>query len=388
MLSGKENSFFYGQKGIVPLALTFFDGLYKFFCSIEGEKGIFISTSTDLMNFEDVNIFLEETSVGGASAYVKNEKIYFFYSDKCGKIRSATLDKLGNVLEYPLPMVNRKGLYDPKIFYESNKFYLLCCDKKGSIYLYESENLIDFNLTTYFKISGTFSLCCPSIHRMGEQWAFFYEENGWVKYQKAILDFDNRKVLLDGKKLLLDNTSSPRISALSDGRTIMACLNNGRLVFREIWGKEGKICLFPLSEIRSKRIITDSFEFSEKRKFKFEVTGGDNISVDIILDSSENIKTNIFFGENTVYPEYLWLNNQDKNAVLFTGNPRPILTKRDYFEEEFQFEIYLFEEVIEVYLKKSGMVLSSINPFKGEKNASLQFVDQSKLSGKVVVYSL
>ena len=62
-----------------------------------------------------------------------------------------------------------------------------------------------------------------------------------------------------------------------------------------------------------------------------------------------------------------------------------VVTKKDLVDEEW---LMMVEDEIEVYLKKSAMVLSSINPFKGEKNASLQFVDQSKLSGKVVVYSL
>lgn len=388
MPEDKIFSFYYGQKGIIPLALVFFDGLYKFFCTIEGKKGIYLSTSADLVSFEDTNLFLDVSAVGGASAFVKNDKIYFFFSDKRGVIRSASLDRTGNIIEYPLPMVNKKGLFDPKVFYDSNKFFLLCCSLKGTVFLYESENLFDFIYFNSCQVPNNSSLCCPSMQKIGDEWVLIYEEKGWIYFHKAHIDLTNKEFFLKEEKELLDKVSSPRIATLLDGRTIMACISHKSLVFREIWTKDGSIFLFPLSEMEARKVIKDNFEVNDTKKAQVELFETKNISVELKLSSMSKNKTLICFSENTTYPEYLWINTEEKNLVLSTGKQKAEISRREYYEETPELVIFFINDVIEVYFKKIGLVISSSNPYQSSQKAKIKILSEKQMSSKIAFFSL
>lgn len=387
MKNNRIYGFSYADEGIIPFAIVFFDGLYHFFCGIKGEKGVYIAKSSDLFSFESPSLFLDIDITGGGSAFVKNGKIYFVFSLKSGHVNMATLDILGAIQIFPLPIIGKKGLYDPKIFHDGENFYLLARNKKADIFLYRSTNMISFNLCAELTLPNVNRVSCPSLHKVGENWVLIYAAENIVYTQNVIFRGEDGVLVLDGKAVFLDDLSSPRIAALSDGRTVMAGTFEGRLILRELWVKNGEIHLYPLAELKSRSIIQTSKSFELKNKYELEIETDGDFAADISLISQDLNECRIMFDENTTYPKYIYLNFEYSKMLLSTGSPVAKLVLKDVaFNEVVDLEIFAIKDNIEVYNKRQGIVLTGNNPFSGSYEKSFFIRSNKPFSCKINLY--
>lgn len=362
--SHSMKGFKYGQDGIIPLAIVFFQGQYHLFFSSNSAKGVFLAKSLDLYEFNEVHLFLSERVKGMCSAVVKNEKIFFFYSCKQNKLRLITLDGRGNSEKYPLPIISGKGLKDPKVFHDGERYYLIGCTEKG-FSIYSSENLLNYDFCVAQKCPSS-KYCCPSLHKMGDDWFLIFSDINGVYSQKAQFDGKTNHFELFGEVEKIDDIKTPRISHLSDGRTIMTGTFYGCFLIREVWGKNGKLMLLPVSDINQHKkpcsdlVINNGFMQEEI------------IDIDIPFFAQITLneyKLNDFicnFSVSTVYPEYIHLNFRENNISICSGRPKGVISSRNCLLQVNlqEIEIYFYENILEVFIKSSGAVLVSLNPFK------------------------
>lgn len=286
-----------GIDGFITEAMACFDGQYQLFFGERsfpyGFRKCSLANSSDLLDWKKQKTvlrphFLEPAFINAGAAIPRNGKTVYLYHKKtlfCDSIRMVSTADFIKFEKHPVPVLTARhlpkkarGISAPRLFKSGDFYYMLIASamrKGGMILLYRSPNLIDWDYRGM--------LACET------------EANTGKSALPALVQVDGKHILLEqrtqkSKKVFgyrvgsarpeeccftpfccfktLDYLVSPRITTLSDGRTVLlsgveniegGCDKMG--LPKEIACEEKKLFLRPVRELYARRNqeITASF---------------------------------------------------------------------------------------------------------------------------------
>jgi sucrose-6-phosphate hydrolase SacC (GH32 family) len=348
----------YSQKNIRPIGLTFINDRYYLFYGKRRQKGIFYTTSIDLINFGDeIEIPIDEECDTG-SVLVKNKKIYLIYSTtKKSSIRLISMTLEGEVEVFPVPVINKIGLMHPKVFHDGNKYYLIASNRNGVMSVYESVSILSWvhclDIDTFKPLSPTH----PALQMTGDEWVLFFKTKDGFCYTKGGIDFEGKRYAFDTEIKCLDNLNSPRVNVIGDGRNILLGAIDDSLVMRELWTKVGNIVSLQLREIKSKCRVVGKQKLGKVWKREVSELSEENFQLHLTFPNGVKGEFTLELGDNPHDRAYLYFGNNI--ALLSVGDLIDKYSQRRLNDmDNLECDIYFIDGIVSVFLTNEGITLT------------------------------
>lgn len=351
----------YKKQGIKTIGLIFNEGMYYLFYAVKGKKGIYYCTSIDLVSFKDEKVLHTDEECEGGSIVIKNDKIYIIYSTlRNSMIKLVTLNLSGEVEKYPIPLISQKGLSQPKVFHDGNKYYLVAMKARGIIGIFHSTNLLSWEHSFDISSLQKFAPEYPTLQMMGNKWVLFFQSGSNFLYTIGEVDFENKRANFEGQKLALDNLKSPRVNVIGDGRSILLGVIGDKVVMREIWANEGRLLPLPVRENPGKDSISEVIKINNVWKKDIACLEAKDIYLKVKFPRGLKDMFLLDLVDNACKPSYFYISQKSKVAMLSAGDLVDHYVERKITRSTIGLEIdvYIADDVVEVYIPREGLVMT------------------------------
>lgn len=348
----------YSQKSIRPIGITFISDKYYLFYGKAKQKGIFYTTSIDLINFEsEIEIGIDEECEAG-SVLVKNKKIYIIYSTaNKSNIKLISMTLGGEVEVFPVPVIAKRGLMHPKVFHDGNKYYLIASRRNGVMSIYESINILSWvhclDIDTFKALSPTH----PALQMSGEEWVLFFRTNNSFCYVKGAIDLEGKRYDFDTEIKCLDNLECPRVNVIGDGRNILLGVIDDSIVMRELWTKSGDIVSMQLREIKAKCRVVGKQKLGKIWRGEISEIYDEKFQLRILFPNGLKGEFTLELGDNPHDKAYIYFGNG--TAIISVGNLIDKYSQRALSDaENLECDIYFIDDIVSVFLINEGTTLT------------------------------